>query len=50
MEVHLSWLGDFIHLLVVLANPAHDLIPYRNNRAVNNGINEELDRLRKDLL
>src|SRR5699024_4275377 len=50
VEVHIAWLRDFIHLLVVLANPTHDLVPNRNNSSVNNGINEELDRLRKDLL
>src|SRR5699024_10872600 len=49
VEVHVSWLGDFIHLLVVLANPAHDLIPNRNNSSVNNGVNEELNRLGEDL-
>src|SRR5699024_1522232 len=50
VEVHIAWLRDFIHLLVVLANPTHDLVPHRDNRAVNNSVNEELNRLRKDLL
>src|SRR5699024_7199564 len=49
VEVHVSWLGDFIHLLVVLANPTHDLVPNRNNSSVNNGVNEELNRLGEDL-
>ena len=50
VEVHSGRLGNSSHLLVVLLNPAHDLVPDSDNAVVNNCVNEELNRLGEDLL
>src|SRR5699024_1692219 len=50
VEVHSGRLGNSAHLLVVLLNPAHDLVPDRDNAVINNRVNEELNRLGEDLL